>query len=119
CRPLSASGSYSQSGGTSILTQAGLLVQPVPLPAAGFGGLTTFNARSEGGGVGLSPTRKLNISASYSRSNSFTQNSAVSSTNFSDQIYSRVTYRFRKLNFNSGYYRVRQLVSATGTPPTT
>jgi len=118
-RTFSASASYSLSGGTSILTQSGLLLQPVPLPAPAFGGLTTFSARSVGGGVGWSPMRKLSISGSYSRSNSNTQNFAVTSTNFSDQIYSRLSYRFRKVSFNSGYYRVRQLISASGTPPTT
>ena len=84
-RAFTASGTYSQSGGTSLLTQSGLL-QPMPLPATVFGGLTNFSARSVGGGVSLSPMRKLSINGSYSRSNSNTQNFAVTSTNVSDQI---------------------------------
>jgi hypothetical protein len=116
-RRLTASGYYSQSGGTSILTQSGLLTQP--LPTQPFGGLTTFSARSVSGGVGMSPLPRLTINGSYSRANIYTQNSALTSTNLSDQINARVTYRFRKMNFNAGYNQVRQLVSASGTPPIT
>jgi hypothetical protein len=118
-RAFTASGFYSQSGGTSVLTESGLLLQPVPLPAPVFSGLSSFSARNVGGGVSVSPTRKLNINGSYSRSNSYTQNSTITSTNLSDQIYSRLTYQFRKVSFNAGYARVQQLISASGTPPTT
>jgi hypothetical protein len=118
-RAFSASGFYSESGGTSVLTQSGLLPQPVPLPAPVFSGLTSFSARNVGGGLSLSPMRKLNINGSYSRSNSNTQNLAIASTNLSDQLYSRITYKFRKVYFNAGYARVRQSISASGTPPTT
>src|ERR1019366_5584784 len=89
-RRLTALGYYSQSGGTSILTQSGLLTQP--LPTQPFGGLTHFSARSVSGGVGMSPLPKLTINGSYSRANIYTQNSALTSTNQSDQINARVTY---------------------------
>lgn len=118
-RTFTASGSYLQSGGTSLLAQSGLVPQPVPLPVPAFGGLTSFSARSVGGGLSFSPTRKLSINGSYSRSKSYTQNLALASTNDSDQIYSRLSYQFRKMSFNAGYDRVRQLISASGTPPTT
>lgn len=116
-RQFSASGSYTQSYGTSILTPSGVL--PVPLPGQPSYNLTNYNARSLGGGVAFNPMPKLTINASYARSNSYLENYAVSSTNFSEQIYSRVSYRFRKMNFNAGYNRICQVLSASSNGPVT
>lgn len=116
-RQVSANGTYSQSSGTSLMTQSGLVIQPLPTPLLGMS--TIYGAQSIGGGVGITPMPKLTINGSYSTSKSLTQNSELTSVNRSDVANARVAYKFRKMNFSAAYNRLWQSISASGTPPLT
>jgi hypothetical protein len=117
-RRFTASGNYSKSSGTSAFTAIGLLPVPVPQPIIPVGGLTTYDATGRGGGFGFSPVRRLTINGNYSRVNSNIFNVTGNSVNLTDQMGSRLDYQFRKVYFYAGYIRLRQIVSAAGTPPT-
>jgi len=116
-RRYTLSGFYSQSSGTSVFTALGLLPVPLPAPVVPASSLTFFSARSRGASLSVSPRRRLSISGSYSKSDSNTMSPAVGSINGTDIISSRADYQFRKVYFNAGYLKFRQLVSASGTPP--
>jgi len=66
-----------------------------------------------------SPVKKLLLSASYSKSLSNTSNGTIASSNVNNQFNSLVQYQYRKLNFTSGYARLEQGFSASGTKPET
>ncbi len=117
-RRFTASGNYSKSSGASLFTATGLLPVPVPQPIIPAGGLATYDATGWGGGFGFSPMRRLTINGTYSRVDSNILSVTGNSVNASDQMSSRVDYQFRKVYFYSGYIRLRQTISATGTPPT-
>jgi hypothetical protein len=117
-RRFNASGNYTKSSGTSVFTPTGLSPVPLPEPIIPVGGLTTYDATGKGGGFGFSPKRGLTFNGSYSRVDSNTFGGTGNSVNVSDQMDSRVAYQFRKVYFYMGYIRLRQTISATGTPPT-
>jgi hypothetical protein len=117
-RRFTASGNYSESNGTSVFTATGLLPVPIPQPIIPVGAATTFGATGRGGGFGFSPVRRLTIGGSYTRVNSNTFNLTGNSVNLTDQMSSRVDYKFRKVYFYAGYIRLRQIVSAASTPAT-
>lgn len=117
-RRFTASGNFTKSNGTSVITANGLLPVPIPQPIIPVGGLSTFDATGKGGGIGFSPFRHLAINGSYTRVNSNVFSVTGNTLNVTDQMNSRVDYQFRKVYFYAGYIRLRQIVSAAGTPPT-
>jgi len=117
-RRFTASGNYSVSKGTAVITATGLLPIPLPEPIIPVASSTTYNATGYGGGIGFSPLKRLTIGGSYTRVNSNTMSLTGNSVNLTDQLGSRVDYQFRKVYFYAGYIRLRQVVTAAGAPPT-
>jgi hypothetical protein len=112
---LTATGSYSKSNGQALVTGAGLVpVPPVGLPS---NLLTLFGGDSYSFGVSSTPVKHLVLSASYAKSISNTSGNSFASTNKNDQFNALVQYQVRKLNFTSGYARLEQGFSGSGTQP--
>lgn len=110
-------GTYSRSTGTSILTPTGLV--PVQLPII-TNNEVIFNGKSRSFSFGTTPLRNVTLSMSYGKSNSDTMGvgSGGLASNNETELYTGVlTYRFRKLNFNSSVIQFRQSISAAGIPP--
>jgi len=113
---LNATGTYSRSDGEAILTGSGLstITQPTTSSLVSLYGGTAYSF-----GVSSSPVKKLVLSASYARSDSNTSSTTLSSSNLNRQFNSLVQYRVRKLYFTSGYARLEQGFSNSGTAPET
>ncbi|HWT65645.1 MAG TPA: hypothetical protein VN151_05990 [Terracidiphilus sp.] len=111
---LTANGTYSHSSGEAIVTSAGLsgVTSPTVSSLASLYGGTGYSF-----GVSSTPIKKLIIGADYGRSNSNTTSSNSSSANESKQFNSLVQYQVRKLYFTSGYARLEQGFSNSGTAP--
>jgi len=117
-RWLSASGAYSKSSGSGLLTTTGVTplppgVPPVLVPTVLYGG-TTYSAS-----LASTPIRGLTVvgSAIWSRTN--TGGEAINSNNTTQQAYVYLTYKVRKVYLNAGYSRLLQGFSASGLPPST
>jgi len=114
---LTATGSYSSSGGQAIATGAGLVPVPVPSPTLPSNLVSLFGGDSYSFGLSSTPVKKLIIAGAYSKSISNTTSNAVTSANQNNQLNTLVQYQYRKLNFISGYDRLEQGFSGSGTPP--
>ena len=114
---LTVSGNYSKSDGQAIATGAGLVPVPIPSPILSPGQLSLYGGNSYSFGMASSPVKKLTISASYANSNSNTSSSAVTSSNQNDQYNVFIQYQVRKLSCTSGFARLQQGFSGSGTPP--
>jgi hypothetical protein len=113
----SINGTYSDSTGNALLTTTGLVSTPVPLPAVNPADVVYYNGKSYSAGLGTHPVRGLTMSATFARALSGTQSTSTSSSNNNEILNTMVTYNFRKLSFISGYSRLLQGFSASGTPP--
>ncbi len=114
---ITATGSYSKASGQAIETGAGLVTIPVPPPTLPSNLISLFGGDSYSVGLSSTPTKKLILAASFSKSLSNTTNSSVNSTNETSEFNTLVQYRFRKLSFTSGYSRLQQGFSVSGTSP--
>ena len=112
---LSASASYSKSNGQALITGAGLV--PVPTPILPSSLLSLYGGDSYSFGLSSSPARRLTIAADYAKSTTNTSSAAISSMNENSQYNALIQYQFRKMSFNSGYARLEQGFSGTGTQP--
>jgi hypothetical protein len=115
---LSFTGSYSDSSGNALLTSTGLVATPVPLPIVNPAAVVLYNGKAYSAGVGAHPTRALTLSASYAKAISDTRSVVTSSKNNNENLNCVLTYNFRKLAFNTGYSRLVQGFSLSGTSPT-
>jgi hypothetical protein len=122
-RWIGVSGSYSQSNGTSILTTSGQLV-PTPVPPLNPLDQIVYSGVAYGAGLSLNPVSRMVITANWFRVTNHTQsdlqttNIMLFSNNQSDRVYAQLQYNVRKLILRSTYWRVSQLVSASGIPRT-
>ena len=114
---LTATGSYSKSDGQALLTGSGLVGVPIPSPVLPSDLVSLFGGKSYSFSLSSSPVKKLIIEASYGRSTNNTFTNGVSSANENSQFNSLIQYQVRKLNFVSGYSRLQQGFSSTGTQP--
>lgn len=114
---LNATGSYSKSDGQAIATGAGLVPVPVPSPILPSSLVSLFGGDSYSFGLSSTPVKKLIIGASYAKSLSNTSTNVIASTNQNMELNTLVQYQFRKLDFISGYARLEQGFSGTGSPP--
>lgn len=122
-RYIGISGSYSQSHGTSVLTASGALV-PTPFAPIVAPGELVYDGTAYGGTFSITPLKRMAINTSWYRltsstASNLTDSGLIFSNNDSNRIYSQLSYKFRKLDFLATYWRVNQLVSASGLPRTT
>jgi len=117
-RRFTVTGNYTQSSGTSVLTNAGLVPLP-PTPGVPESDLILFGGSSYGGGMSATPLRRLTLSASYSRSLSNTLSNDISSRNNTEIINAQMQYHLRRIGLLSGYTRFTQGISAGGVLPGT
>jgi hypothetical protein len=114
---LTASGSYSKSSGEALLTGSGLVTVTVPPPTLDSSLVSLFGGNSYSMSLASSPLKGLTMSASYGKANSNTNLSGVASLNASTEFNALVQYQVRKLWIQSGYSRLGQSFSGSGTGP--
>jgi hypothetical protein len=113
-RRLAVNTFYGQSTGISLLG-AGGLVSLTPTP-----GLTNqifYSGSSYGGGVSLTPVRRMSISGAFSRGISNTL-AATTSHNDTEVYNAQLQYHLRRIGLQAGYLRFTQGISAIGAPAT-
>jgi hypothetical protein len=114
---LGVSGGYSKSSGMGLYTSQGIAslppgVPPPLLPYSVFYRGTTYSA-----GLGATPIRGLTFSGSYSSTRSSTENGVLFSSNHTQEAYSYVQYKIRKVFLTAGYSRLVQGFSASTLEP--
>jgi hypothetical protein len=114
---INASGGYSKASGQAIATGAGLVPIPIPSPVLPSSLISLYGGSGYSFGLSSSPVKRLILQASWSKSDSNTSTGTLLSNNQNQQFNSMVQYQFRKLNFTSGYARLEQGFSGSGTPP--
>ncbi len=114
-RQYGLAGNYSKSSGQSVLTPTGLVIIPVPIFTSDQ--IVVFDGQGTSFSAYGSPVRSLAINLSYTKSNSTSTGATLNSTNQTELYYGYMTYRFRKLFFNSGVTKFRQSVSGQGVAP--
>ena len=114
-----ATGSYSKSDGQALATGTGLVPVPVPSPVLPSNLVSLFGGNSYSFGLSSTPAKRFTIAAAYAKSTSNTTIGSLASANNNDQYNALLQYQFRKLNFTSGYARLDQGFSGSGTPPET
>ena len=112
-----ANGTYSKASGQALATGSGLVPVPVPPPTLAPGVVSLFGGDSYSFSLASSPIKKLLISASYSKSVNSTTDLALTSSNANNEFTTLLRYRYRKLDFTSGYSRLEQGFSLSGTRP--
>ena len=114
---ITANGSYSKSSGQALATGAGLVPVPLPSPVLPSGVVSLYGGDSYSVALSSTPVKRLILSAAYAKANSNTNSNTVLSSNSSNQFSSLVQYQYRKLYFTSGYARLEQAFSGSGTQP--
>lgn len=114
---LTATGNYSKSDGQALATGAGLVGVPVPTPVLPSSLVSLFGGKSYSFGLSSTPAKRLIVAATYAKSTSNTMSNGISSANDNIQYNALMQYQVRKLNFISGYSRLQQGFSSTGTQP--
>lgn len=114
---LMATGSYSKSDGQALVTGAGLVGSPVPTPVLPSSLVSLFGGKSYSFGLSSSMKKGLILAATYAKSTGNTSSNGIASENENSQYNALVQYQVRKLSFVSGYSRLQQGFSGTGTQP--
>jgi hypothetical protein len=78
----------------------------------------TFSGASWGGGVSVTPLRRLVLSGAFSRAISNTESNSVMSHNDMEIFNAQLQYHFRRIGFQAGYTRFTQGISVLGLPAT-
>ena len=112
-----ATGSYSKADGQALATGAGLVPVPVPTPILPSSLVTLFGGNSYSFGLSSTPIKKLVIAGTFARSSSNTSGDGVASANQNEEANVLIQYQYRKLSFISGYARLEQGFSNTGSAP--
>lgn len=114
-RRLSLNGFYTQSHGVSLLGSGGVIAPP---PTPGLNDFINFDGSSYGGGISVTPVRRLSISGSFSRAISDTI-AATTSHNNTEVFNAQLQYHLRRIGLLAGYTRFTQGISAVGAPANT
>jgi len=114
-RRLAINALFTQSTGVSLLG-AGGPIQPGPIP--GLSDFILFSGSSYGGGLSVTPVRRLSISGSFSRAISDTIASTTSHNNM-EIFNAQLQYHLRRIGLQAGYTRFTQGISAVGAPVNT
>jgi hypothetical protein len=114
-RKVNISGNYTQGTGISLLGVGGLI------PVSGTPGVTnfiTFSGSSYGGGISVTPMRRLIVSGSFNRAISNTIGQTISHNN-TEIFNGQLQYHLRRIGLQAGYTRFTQGISAVGAPANT
>lgn len=114
-RKFTVTGLYTQSTGISLLGAGGFV------PVTGTPGVSdfiTFGGSSYGGGISVTPVRRLVISGSFNRAISNTVGQTTSHNN-TEIFNAQLQYHLRRIGVQAGYTRFTQGISAVGTPANT
>lgn len=114
---VTATGNYSKSNGEALATGAGLVGVPVPTPVLPSNLVSLFGGKSYSFGLSSTPIKKLILAATYGKSASNTTSNGILSANDNSEYNALIQYQLRKLTFVSGYSRLEQGFSNTGTQP--
>lgn len=114
---ITTTGSYSKSSGQAIATGAGLVPVPVPSPTLPSSVVSLYGGQSYSVGLSSTPVKKLIMAATFARSTSDTTMNSVGSANQNSEWTTLIQYQYRKLDFMSGYARLEQGFSNSGSPP--
>jgi hypothetical protein len=108
------SGSFSKSSGDSILTPTGLVLTPLPVPAA-----AAIYLRGDAYAVSAfaNPTHGMLLSASYVRALNDTFGNSTTSHNANGQLVVQFQHKMRQLWLQGGYIKLNQAISISGQPP--
>ena len=114
---LIGTGSYSRANGQALATGAGLVGVPIPSPVLPSNLLYMFGGESYSASLSSSPVKHLIVSANYANSSYNTVSNLITSANNNTQFNTLIQYQVRKITFVSGYARLQQGFSTSGTPP--
>jgi len=114
-RRLAINGLYTQSSGVSLLG-AGGLISPTLTP--GLSNIILFGGSSYGGGISVTPVKRLSVSGTFNRAISNTIASTTSHNNM-EIFNAQMQYHLRKIGLLAGYTRFTQGISAIGAPANT
>ena len=114
---ITATGNYSEASGQALATGSGLVPIPIPSPILPSSQVSLFGGNSYSFGLSSSPVRKLVLTAAYAKSSSDTSSNGVMSTNENNQFNTLIQYQVRKLSFISGFSRLEQGFSQSGSEP--
>jgi hypothetical protein len=114
---ITATGSYSRANGQALATGGGLVPIPIPPPVVPSNVVNIYGGNSYSVGLSSTPVKRLIIAGTYARSDSSTTNNAFTSSNQNNETNVLVRYQYRKLYFTSGYARLEQGFSQSGTQP--
>ncbi len=109
-RRFAVNGLFVRSNGISVLGAGG----PIP-PVPDQNNLIFFGGSSYGGGVSVTPLRRLVFSGSFSRSISNTI-ASTTSHNSTEIFNAQMQYHLRRIGLQAGYTRFTQGISAIGAP---
>lgn len=107
----------NKSSGEALLTSNGLVPVPGNLPPGILGEFTSYDSKGWGLNAGAMPTRRLTVSAGFSKSNGHTIDPQLTTSTNNELINATMQYRLRKVFINAGCTRLKQSVGATGTKP--
>lgn len=111
-RRLQVNSFFNQSHGISLLGANGV-VSPTPTP--GLTDYILFTGYAYGGGLAVTPLRRLSVSGTFSRAISNTL-SETDSHNNTEIFNAQLQYHLRRIGLLAGYTRFTQGISAIGAP---
>lgn len=114
-RTFTITGNYTQSNGVSLLGSSGLV--PITI-TPGVNDFVNFTGSSWGGGVSVTPIRRLVLAGSFSRSISNTDSAAMFSHNNAEIFNAQLQYHVRRIGLQAGFTQFTQGISIVGTPAT-
>ncbi len=111
-RRVAANAFYTRSSGISLLGAGGIIT---PTPTPGLSNVILFSGDSYGGGLSVTPIKRLSIAASFTRALSNTL-AATDSRNNTEIFNAQMQYHLRRIGLQAGYTRFTQGISAIGAP---
>ncbi len=109
-----ASGSYSRSSGQALETGSGLVPVTGPIPPSSL--VSLYGGDGYSFALSSAPAKGFSVAAAYAKSTSNTSTGGVASLNGTDEYNALIQYQARKLNIVSGYSRLGQGFSGSGSP---
>jgi hypothetical protein len=117
-RGFALAANYSESVGTSLITQNGLVAVPVGIPTPVLGANQYLQTSGKSYSVSASGTlRQLVLTTAYTNVNEATSSPSANSNNSSTVMFANASYPWRKMGFVAGYTHLTQGVGMSGGGP--